>query len=54
MSDVLTREQVAELLQISPRTVTVLDIPFHRVGMQRRYLRAEVLAWVAAQPKEAA
>lgn len=47
---IMTGEQVAELLQVSPRTVeewrqTNSGPPFRRVGRHVRYLRPEVLAW---------
>ncbi|WP_282825806.1 helix-turn-helix domain-containing protein [Gulosibacter sediminis] len=46
----MTGEQVAELLQVSPRTIeewrqTNSGPPFRRVGRHVRYLRPEVLAW---------
>lgn len=47
---IMTGEQVAELLQVSPRTVeewrqTHSGPPFRRVGRHVRYLRVEVLDW---------
>ncbi len=47
---IMTGEQVAELLQVSPRTIeewrqTNNGPPFRRVGRHVRYLRTEVLAW---------
>ena len=47
---IMTGEQVAELLQVSPRTIeewrqTISGPPFRRVGRHVRYLRPEVLAW---------
>lgn len=47
---IMTGEQVAELLQVSPRTVeewrqTHAGPPFRRAGRHVRYLRPEVLAW---------
>lgn len=47
---IMTGEQVAELLQVSPRTIeewrqTHSGPPFRRVGRHVRYLRPEVLAW---------
>ena len=47
---IMTGEQVAELLQVSPRTIeewrqTHSGPPFRRVGRHVRYLRSEVLAW---------
>jgi hypothetical protein len=52
--DVLTVEQVAALLQVSERTVAVLDIPSTGRRADRRYIRADVLEWLAAQPAETA
>jgi excisionase family DNA binding protein len=54
VSDVLTVDDVAELLKCSPKTVPTLGLPSHKVGRFRRYLKAEVLAWIAAQPGEVA
>lgn len=47
---IMTGEQVAELLQVSPRTIEEWrqansGPPFRRVGRHVRYLRSEVLAW---------
>lgn len=47
---IMTGQQVAELLQVSPRTIeewrqTNSGPPFRRVGRHVRYLRSEVLAW---------
>ena len=47
---IMTGEQVAELLQVSPRTIeewrqTNSGPPFRRVGRHVRYLRPDVLAW---------
>ena len=49
-AQIMTGQQVAELLQVSPRTVeewrqTRTGPPWRRVGKHVRYLRAEVLAW---------
>ncbi|WP_241489495.1 helix-turn-helix domain-containing protein [Leucobacter celer] len=46
----MTGQQVAELLQVSPRTIeewrqTNSGPPFRRVGRHVRYLHSEVLAW---------
>lgn len=48
---IMTGEQVAELLQVSPRAIeewrqTNSDPPFRRVGRHVRRLRPEVLAWL--------
>ena len=47
---IMTGEQVAELLQVSPRTIeewrqTKSGPPFRRMGKHVRYMRREVLAW---------
>jgi excisionase family DNA binding protein len=52
IDEVMTVEQVAAMLQVSERTVAVLDLPSHKFGNNRRWLRSEVLAWLAAQPKD--
>lgn len=49
-TEVLTPEQVAALLQVSPRTVeewrrTRSGPPWRRMGRHVGYLRREVLAW---------
>jgi hypothetical protein len=48
--DVLTREQVAALLQVKPRQVERLGVPVLDLGRRtKRYLRNDVLAWLEAQ-----
>jgi hypothetical protein len=48
--DVLTPQQVAAWLQIEPRQVERFGIPCLVLGHKtRRYLRADVLAWLVAQ-----
>lgn len=49
-SEILTPEQVAELLHVSPRTMeewrrTRTGPPWRRMGRHVRYLRREVLVW---------
>ena len=49
-SEVLTREQAAELLQVNPHTIPRLvraGLPSHRLGAQWRFRRSELLAWLA-------
>ncbi|WP_233198426.1 AlpA family transcriptional regulator [Cryobacterium sp. Y50] len=46
----MTGQQVADLLQISPRTLeewrqTCTGPPYRRMGRHVRYMRREVLAW---------
>ncbi len=48
--EILTPEQVAEFLQVSPRTIeewrrTRTGPPWRRRGHHVRYLRREVLVW---------
>jgi predicted DNA-binding transcriptional regulator AlpA len=48
--EIITGEQVADLLQVSPRTVeewrrTRTGPPWRRMGRHVRYLRREVLVW---------
>ncbi|TSD62415.1 helix-turn-helix domain-containing protein [Aeromicrobium piscarium] len=48
--EILTPEQVAALLQVSPRTIeewrrTRIGPPWRRMGRHVRYLRREVLVW---------
>ena len=42
----LTKRQVAQKLQVSPRTVQRLNLPHMRVGGQNRYLWSEVMAFL--------
>ena len=49
-SQIMTGQQVAELLQVSPRTLeewrqTRTGPPYRRMGRHVRYLRREVLTW---------
>jgi excisionase family DNA binding protein len=49
-SEVLTREQAAELLQVNPHTIPRLvraGLPAHRLGAQWRFRRSELLAYLA-------
>jgi excisionase family DNA binding protein len=49
--DVLTRGQVADLLDVCAESVSKLvredGLPFKRVGKEYRFLRSEVLAWLS-------
>lgn len=50
LTEILTPEQVAAVLQVSPRTVeewrrTRTGPPWRRMGRHIRYLRREVLVW---------
>lgn len=56
-AEVLTRLQVAELLHVNPHQIPALikqGLPMHPLGdtTQQRYLRSEVLEWVAKREKE--
>lgn len=46
-------EQLAEMLQISPRTVhdwvSENRIPYHKAGSQTRFLISEIIRWTAGQ-----
>jgi predicted DNA-binding transcriptional regulator AlpA len=49
-AQIMTGQQVAELLQVSPRTLeewrrTCTGPPWRRMGRHVRYLRREVLEW---------
>jgi excisionase family DNA binding protein len=52
--EVLTVEQVAELLQVEPDDVSALadagELPGRKIGEQWRFLRSAVLAWLG-EPK---
>ncbi len=48
--EILTEEQLSQLLQVSPRTIeqwrrTRTGPPWRRMGRHVRYLRREVFAW---------
>jgi excisionase family DNA binding protein len=49
----LTVDQLAEVLQISPRTVhdwvSEDRIPYHKAGNQTRFLIGEIVQWTAGQ-----
>jgi excisionase family DNA binding protein len=51
-NDVLTVEQVAELLQVEPDDVSALaeagELPGRKIGDEWRFLRSAVLGWLAA------
>jgi len=47
---VLTRQQVADFLQVRPRQVERLGVPCLDLGRKtKRYVREDVLAWLEAQ-----
>jgi len=47
---VLTRQQVADFLQVRPRQVERLGVPCLNLGKKtKRYVREDVLAWLEAQ-----
>lgn len=55
---VLTVKDVAAWLQVDPKTVRRLDIPFVQLGMgakhiTRRYVAADVATWIAAHKRAA-
>ena len=45
-SEVMTLEEVADMLQISTRTLKRHPIPFTRLGRKRLYLRSKVLQYI--------
>ena len=45
-SEVLTGDEVAELLRVTKRTVERLNIPSVKIGRLRRYLREDVLDYL--------
>lgn len=51
--EVLTRKQTAELLRVCIESITKLvrdeALPCKRVGKEYRFLRSQVLAWLAAR-----
>lgn len=53
--DVLTTKQAAKLLQVHPKVVgryiKNLGLPAHRIGGEYRFLRSEILAWIASKEK---
>lgn len=49
MDQLLTLEQVAELLSVSPRTVRRLRIPTVRLGRLVRYRASDVARFVEAR-----
>jgi hypothetical protein len=47
---VLTRQQVASLLQVQPRQLDVMGVPCLDMGHKtKRYLASDVEAWLEAQ-----
>ena len=47
---VLTKQQVAEWLQVRPRQLDVLGVPFLNLGHKtKRFLAADVQTWLEAQ-----
>jgi len=58
-SEVLTREQAAEVLQVDPHQITKLvrqGLPMHRLGNTKlqRFFRSEIHAWMAGKKESAA
>lgn len=48
--EIMTRTEAAQLLRISVSTLATLrDVPRHRVGATRRYLRSELLQYVKSR-----
>lgn len=44
--DVLTGDEVADLLRVTKRTVERLNIPSVKIGRLRRYLREDVMDYL--------
>lgn len=53
VTEIMTRYQVAELLQVHPnvvgRYVKTKGLPARKVGNEWRFVRSEVLSWLDAQ-----
>jgi excisionase family DNA binding protein len=51
--EVLTLEQAAELLQLNPQVLAKnaekMGVPSHKIGPQWRFIRSELLAWLAGK-----
>lgn len=47
--EILNTRETAALLKVSIATLHRLGLPKHYVGCMPRYLRSEVLAWIAKQ-----
>ena len=54
--DVMTRADVAKLMQVHAnvigRYIRELGFPAHKIGGEWRFLRSEVLAWIADQKEK--
>ena len=47
---IMTRQQVADWLQVRPRQLERLGVPFLDLGHKtKRYIATDVLAWIEAQ-----
>jgi excisionase family DNA binding protein len=44
--EVLTTEEVAELLRVSKRTIERLPLPYAKVGRLRRYRRVDIMSYL--------
>lgn len=55
-AEILTREQVATLLQVNAHHIPLLikkhGLPAHRLGNQWRFRREEVLGWLSTRENE--
>lgn len=51
--EILTREQVAELIQVSPQVVTRYHknegLPGQKIGNEWRFRRSEIMAWMESR-----
>ena len=52
MDKLLTVQQVAEYLNVSPRTIRRLRLPCVRIGRSVRFERRDVLAWLSARKED--
>lgn len=56
--DLLSEQEAAELLTVSPGTLSVwrstgrYNLPFLKVGRMVRYRRADLIAWLEARTRE--
>jgi excisionase family DNA binding protein len=49
MPEILTTEEVAELLRVCKRTVERLNLPYVKVGRLRRYRRQDIMEYLEAK-----
>lgn len=58
LPEVMSRDEVAMLLQVHPKTVNNYvaerGLPAHKLGQEYRFRRSEVLEWLSKQPAKGA